>query len=134
MNRPRDLHSDAREREHRDLVAFLQRHRPSTPPAAEDLSDRIMAQIEILDRETTAPQPRVRAQLRTHRRLVWLAPAAIAAAAMVTWLTARPALEVADIDDIEAAMIASWQATTDGLSDPDDESFALFTFDSTDEF
>lgn len=136
MSLPRDPQSNAsppanaRPRDaDRDLVRFLQQHRPDAPPATEALSDRILAQIECLDID---PAPPRLSPVSMHRRLRWVVPPAIAAATIVGWLSVRPLAQVADVADVEAAMISSWQVTTEG---PDDgESFAFFAFDPADEF
>ena len=86
----------------RDLVSFLQQHRPS-PPTNPHLESQLMHLIE--------QQPRKTAKKSTK---LWIIPGAVAMGLVITWnqrlLEPTPQL-VRDRLDSELFLVDSWEAT-----------------------
>ncbi|HEY9752566.1 MAG TPA: hypothetical protein V6C46_06430 [Coleofasciculaceae cyanobacterium] len=94
----------------RPLIDFLRHYRPPTPPASEDLEDRILAQITAANTQSTSVPLRRRQRLR-----YWAIPTAIAAGLVATVisqqvLTPKPPSN-ADQASLEAFIETSWNGT-----------------------
>ena len=92
------------------LVDFLRHYRPPTPPASEDLEDRILTQITTANTQSNSVPLRRRQRLR-----YWAIPAAIAAGIIATLisygaLTPKPTSN-ADQTSLEAFIETSWDGT-----------------------
>lgn len=91
----------------RDLVNFIQRHRPSPPQANPSL------EIQLF--ETIRQQPQRERKSRTG--VLWAVPGTIAMGLVLSWNSQRifePApLQAQDIDAIESFLISNWEATTE---------------------
>lgn len=94
----------------RPLVDFLRHYRPPTPPASEDLEDRILAQITGANTQSPSVPSR-----RRQRSQYWAIPAAIAAGLVATLisyqaLTPKPPSNT-DQTSLEAFIETSWDGT-----------------------
>ncbi|BAY31842.1 hypothetical protein NIES2107_37280 [Nostoc carneum NIES-2107] len=87
-----------------NLVNFLRQHRPPVPPAAPDLEQQILQQVQ-----TFAVKP------QRHLPRLWLVPPAIAAslvAAVVSYKVFAPAKpSAAELANLEAFIDSNWQGT-----------------------
>lgn len=111
-----------------DLVGFLKQHRPQVPPAPSDLEDSLMTCIEVIESTSVRARPR-----HSRSGIAWLLPPAIAAAAIASWFVARPAPQLADAElaELEADLVSSWQMTTEGTAGRDGDAIGLFALDDT---
>ncbi|EKQ68996.1 hypothetical protein OsccyDRAFT_1599 [Leptolyngbyaceae cyanobacterium JSC-12] len=95
------------------LSKFLQQNRPTVPPAAADLEERILAIIEETPQEMATPE-RSRQRSRTFRhRGMWLLPSALAAGFVATvvgyqFLIPRQPTE-AELAELETFIETTWQ-------------------------
>ncbi len=113
----------------KDLVNFLRQHRPEVPPAATDLEQQILQNVETLHLR----QWRVRARdsrqtlLPTPRRPMWLIPSAVAAslvAAVVGYQALLPAPpNAAELAKLERFMESNWQGAIS--TSPDGDTLAI---------
>ena len=92
----------------RDLVNFLQQHRPLPPKANPHLEAQLMEHIE---KESSHPQV---------SRFLWAIPGAIAFGLVVSWNSQRwsqPQPQLAqDNSTVESFIVNSWQATIEDSS------------------
>ncbi len=90
----------------RDLVNFIQRHRPTPPEANPYLENRLIGAIEQQPQQTS----------RNRQAVMWAVPSTIVMGVMMSWTPSRvikPTPRVAkEIDAIESFLIENWQATT----------------------
>lgn len=94
------------------LSHFLQQNRPTVPPAAADLEERIFALIDDTPQQLGQIEPPSR-RSRPSRRVVWLVPSAIAAGLVATVVgyqafVPRQPTE-AELAELESFIETTWQ-------------------------
>ena len=90
----------------RDLVNFLQRHRPTPPDASPYLESRLITTIQ--------QQPQKNP--RNRHTVLWAVPGTIVMGLMISWTPSRvikSTPKVAkEVDAIESFLLTNWDATT----------------------
>jgi hypothetical protein len=86
----------------RNLVNFLQSHRPSSPSEAIDLEEQI---IELVDREDVLARQK-------SERFFWAIPSAIIAGVVIGWGSYRSLIPQTQVsvtsDELEIFLVNSW--------------------------
>jgi hypothetical protein len=92
-----------------NLVNFLRQHRPEAPPAAADLEQRILRDVEMLQPGSTV------IQMQRRRSPLWLVPSVIAAGVVAAVVGYRalipPPTSPAELAKLERFMENNWHGT-----------------------
>jgi hypothetical protein len=111
----------------RNLVNFLQRHRPNSPATALDLEEQI---IELVDREDVLARQK-------SEWFCWAIPSAIVAGVFIGWGSYRSLIPQTQLsvtsDELEIFLVNSWNnGVANNASDPSLETIPVNSFLTSD--